>query len=580
MNLITEKLNQNTVTVVSGNPNGTYLYLAYDMSAVLDDGNELRVLPVIGKGGYQNVMDVLHLRGVDLGITQANIMSYLKKTGEFGPNIDARLAYVARLYNEEMHVLAGPGITRIQDLSGKKVNFSDVGSGTQFSTRLIFELLGIKAEEVNMGQGDGYQKVKSGEIAATVLIAGKPTGAFGKFKLEPGMTLLPVPYTEALEQDYLPTKLTNDDYPNLIPKGSTLDTIAIPSVLAVYNWPRDTDRYRRVASSSTPSSPSSRSSSSRPVTSNGRKPISRRPCAAGGGSRRRRSGSSECQASRGRRRPRRHRSGGRARPGGQGRAQRRGRAGAPVSSVHGLGEDAKDARLRAAARQGGRRGGRQPGTAHRGEGRAVTGRRQAKARAAGTACRRLAAACARRHDRRRPRRYARPVASPGADKPRPTIAVAATIPAEPGERDGDLRSDRPSRCGAPQQLPALRGLPPMAALSDGHSIAPGAWAVSLAALPDLKIMLPAGAAGRSEIVITLVTVDGSMLAETKATLVIAAARQLERGQAQRDAGPPRAPRCCGLECRCSPRLRPRPQSRVARRRIRPPRRRTATARSG
>ena len=244
---LTDKLNQNTVTVVSGNPNGTYLYLAYDMSAVLDDGNELRVLPVIGKGGYQNVMDILHLRGVDLGITQANIMSYLKKTGEFGPNIDARLAYVARLYNEEMHVLAGPGITRVQDLSGKKVNFSDVGSGTQFSTRLIFELLGIKAEEVNMGQGDGYQKVKSGEIAATVLIAGKPTGAFGKFKLEPGMTLLPVPYTEALEQDYLPTKLTSDDYPNLIQKGSTLDTIAIPSVLAVYNWPRDTDRYRRVA---------------------------------------------------------------------------------------------------------------------------------------------------------------------------------------------------------------------------------------------------------------------------------------------------------------------------------------------
>jgi uncharacterized protein len=244
---LTEKLNQNTVTVISGNPNGTYLYLAYDMSAVLDDGNDLRVLPIIGKGGYQNVMDVLHLKGVDLCITQANIMSYLKKTGEFGPSIDARLAYVARLYNEEMHVLAGPGINRIQDLSGKKVNFSDVGSGTQFSTRLIFELLGIKAEELNMGQADGYQKVKSGEIAATVLIAGKPTGSFAKFKLEPGMTLLPVPYTEVLEQDYLPTKLTHEDYPGLIPKGSSVDTVAIPSVLAVYNWPRDSDRYRRVA---------------------------------------------------------------------------------------------------------------------------------------------------------------------------------------------------------------------------------------------------------------------------------------------------------------------------------------------
>ena len=91
-------------------------------------------------------------------------------------------------------MLAGAGIKSLQDLNGKKVNFSDVGSGTQFSTRLIFELLGIKAEEVNMGQADGYQKVKSGEIAATVLIAGKPTGSFAKFKLEPGMTLLPMPY--------------------------------------------------------------------------------------------------------------------------------------------------------------------------------------------------------------------------------------------------------------------------------------------------------------------------------------------------------------------------------------------------
>ena len=244
---LTDQLNQNTVTVMSGNPNGTYLYLAYDMSAVLDEGNDLRVLPIIGKGGYQNVIDTLHLRGVDLCITQANIMSYLKKTGEFGSSIDQRLAYIARLYNEEMHILAGPGITKVQDLSGKKVNFSDTGSGTQFSTRLIFELLGIKAQEVNVGQADGYQMVKTGEIAATILIAGKPTGSFGKFKMEPGMTLLPVPYTEALEQDYLPAKLTNDDYPNLIPKGSSVDTVAIPSVLAVYNWPRDTDRYRRVS---------------------------------------------------------------------------------------------------------------------------------------------------------------------------------------------------------------------------------------------------------------------------------------------------------------------------------------------
>ena len=121
---------------------------------------------------------------------------------------------------------------------------------------------------------------------------------------------------------------------------------------------------------------------------------------------------------------------------------------------------------------------------------------------------------------------------------RPGITVAATIPAEPASETALA-----IRVGPPDAVPRnsflrVRGLPPMAALSDGHSIAPGAWAVSLAALPDLKIMLPPGATGRSEIVITLVAVDGSVLAEAKATLTIAGARQLERGPAQRDAGGP------------------------------------------
>jgi hypothetical protein len=61
------------------------------------------------------------------------------------------------------------------------------------------------------------------------------------------MKILPVEYTEPLEQDYYPAKLTNDDYPNIVPKGTSIDTIAVGSVLAAYNWPRDTDRYRRVA---------------------------------------------------------------------------------------------------------------------------------------------------------------------------------------------------------------------------------------------------------------------------------------------------------------------------------------------
>ena len=245
--LARERANQHTVTIISGNPNGTYLRIAYDMVAVLDKKDELRVLAVIGKGAAQNMKDILRLKGIDMGILQSDTMEYYKGTGELGKNIDRRIAYIAKLYNEEMHVLAGGGINSIQELEGKRVNFSDVGSGTQLSARAIFKLLGIKVKEVNMGQADAYAKIKSGEISATVLFSGKPSGSFGSFELAEGMKVLDVPYTKKLEKNYFPAKLTAQDYPKLIAKDRVVNTIAIGSVLAVYNWPKKSDRYRKVA---------------------------------------------------------------------------------------------------------------------------------------------------------------------------------------------------------------------------------------------------------------------------------------------------------------------------------------------
>jgi uncharacterized protein len=243
-----EEINQNTIALVSGNLNATYLSIAYDLSAVLDDGDNLRILPVIGKGGGQNIRDVRFLKGIDLGITQSNLLNAFRRSGEIG-NLDDKIVYIAKLYNEEMHfvVRADSGVTSIEQLEGKRVNFSDIGSGTQLSTRDIFERLGIKPIEVNMGQADAAEALKRGEIAATILIAGKPTTSTAKLKTSDGFKILPVPYPKELQNDYLPAVLTHDDYPGLVKEGEAVDTIAVGAVLIAFNWPRETDRYRRIA---------------------------------------------------------------------------------------------------------------------------------------------------------------------------------------------------------------------------------------------------------------------------------------------------------------------------------------------
>lgn len=69
----------------------------------------------------------------------------------------------------------------------------------------------------------------------------------------------------------------------------------------------------------------------------------------------------------------------------------------------------------------------------------------------------------------------------------------------------------------------IKGLPPAVSLSEGHAISPGAWAVSLKALPSLRLNVPTGLSGRSEFTVSLVSEDGSALAEAVAALIVAPA---------------------------------------------------------
>jgi hypothetical protein len=98
-----------------------------------------------------------------------------------------------------------------------------------------------------MSQVEAIEKVKSGEIAATVLIAGKPVRSMSALTRRDGLHFVPFPYPTELIGDYLPAALTHEDYPELIVAGDSVDTVAVGAVLICYNWQKsNADRYRRV----------------------------------------------------------------------------------------------------------------------------------------------------------------------------------------------------------------------------------------------------------------------------------------------------------------------------------------------
>ena len=103
------RLNDNVVTIMASDPSGTDLTIATDIAQVVDDGDNLRVLPIVGKGVAQNVKDVLFMRGIDMGITQANVIKYYARTGELGSNFIDQVVYIAKLFNEEVHFVVPSG---------------------------------------------------------------------------------------------------------------------------------------------------------------------------------------------------------------------------------------------------------------------------------------------------------------------------------------------------------------------------------------------------------------------------------------------------------------------------------------
>jgi hypothetical protein len=240
-----EAINANTVGLAAGRIEGAPLLFAAELARVLDDGDQMRVLPIVTRGIFDNVFDLLYLRGVDAAIVYGDVLEHFKKNPEIA-GISRRINYIASLFPSELHIFVRPEINSLKDLEGKAVNFNTEGTAAAYSGPLIFERLGIKVDARFDPHTNAMQEMKKGDkYAATVWISSKPLAPFLKGQWPQGFKFLPVPYADSLEY-YLPAYLEHDDYPALIPQGNRIATIAVPAVLAVYDWPADTERYRRM----------------------------------------------------------------------------------------------------------------------------------------------------------------------------------------------------------------------------------------------------------------------------------------------------------------------------------------------
>src|SRR5580704_16494328 len=241
---IKERLNAWTIGLAGGLLEGAPIRLATDIARVVNDGGVMHVLPFVTRGPTENVNDLLYLKGVDAAIINSDALEEYKSQV---PQIQQRITYVLNLFPSELHIFVRPEIKTLADLAGKKVNFNTQGTAAAYSGPLIFSRLGIDAEKMFIPHPVALEQMKRGEIAAVVFVTTKPVDAFLKGKWEEGFKFLPVEYGSKFEDYYLPSYLEQADYPNLVPKGEPIATIAVPTILASFNWRTTSPRYRRVA---------------------------------------------------------------------------------------------------------------------------------------------------------------------------------------------------------------------------------------------------------------------------------------------------------------------------------------------
>jgi len=242
---LANQLNANTVSLMTGSFGSTYAQVGADLASVLDNGTALRILPVMGRGSVQAVSDILLLRGVDAGIVRKDTLSYLDRK-DFAKDIRNQFVYVAKLFNEEMHVLAPRTIKSVRDLDGKTVVVDLPDSSTFVTAINVFEQLGIRPHLVYQEPRLAVDQLRKGEVDAIVAIEGKPVQWLSQIT-DRNLHLVPVEYAKNLQEEYLPSKLSAQDYPNLVADGASVETVAAEAVLASYNWAPNSDRYRRLA---------------------------------------------------------------------------------------------------------------------------------------------------------------------------------------------------------------------------------------------------------------------------------------------------------------------------------------------
>src|SRR5215831_7910925 len=206
---------------------------------------KMRVLPIAGRGAAANVRDLLYLRGIDLAILNSDVLAFLDETRQY-PDARRRIRYVTHLLDQQVYLFVRKQFDAIEDLRGRKLVVLSAGGSSHTTAITLFGLQKIEITLEALGFDAVLDDAALGKVDGALLLSGE----LGRLRLTARMLqefrLLPIPMTPVLRKAYLPAIVEANEIATTLAGAAKLETIAVSTLLAVFDWAPSHSRYSNV----------------------------------------------------------------------------------------------------------------------------------------------------------------------------------------------------------------------------------------------------------------------------------------------------------------------------------------------
>ena len=229
--------------IMTGDAKGTYYQIGHDLASIAAGcGPVLKVNE--SAGSLENLVAVSKNRHTQFGIIQNDVLEYVRTYSKNDPDLQqsvSGLRVMFPLYNEEIQILASRNISRISDLSSKKVAIGDAESGTFLTASLVLDILQIDdATRISISPAEALPKLLKGEIDALFYVSGVPTKLFSDAAIDGAkFHLLDITEPELLAT-YTAIDIPAGTYPF---QANPVNVVSVRAMLMTYAYEHSTNSY-------------------------------------------------------------------------------------------------------------------------------------------------------------------------------------------------------------------------------------------------------------------------------------------------------------------------------------------------